>query len=491
MIDIALLSKESELPLSAGSFFVLTPVYVQALREASPLERNLLYAWLRDAVRRVGGRFSECERRSLMEALRSLADREGHGVEVDRLLRLLESPADEPPAPSVGQASILLAARGFFGTSFGAVQPFEVSVQDTGSAARLMGRLQETRDLGGFQTGVIAARSWIAGWHQAPGRFAVLERYLEGFSYVGSFPGLTETVGGSSLGLGGAVVAASAVLQLPIDPQVAFTGELTAAGRILAVDGIAEKLRAAKEKGVRRVFIPAENGSDVPPEVASSGMNVLRVGHLEEVMTKLFKSSEISAGVQALHDTASKRVTPELLPSSVEFPSGAPRVLVSWIGKSDPIGAFRDMSHQTVGTEEGPILTLVRELQPLRIYLFYTTGPRNDMSRKFQQVEKELRHVRSDIEVIPYEVPELVDPTDYAQLWAAMPARIEQIRKREQDRKPVFLLNVSSGSQQMETIWHVLVDRGLLPARMFQARESRFLERPGESRVREVRLPRF
>ena len=55
----------------------------------------------------------------------------------------------------------------------------------------------------------------------------------------------------------------SALTRRPVRRRVAMTGEITIMGRVLAVGGIAEKVRAAAECGCTDVFVPAENQPDI------------------------------------------------------------------------------------------------------------------------------------------------------------------------------------------------------------------------------------
>ena len=45
--------------------------------------------------------------------------------------------------------------------------------------------------------------------------------------------------------------------------DVAMTGEITLRGRILPIGGLKEKLLAAKNAGIKTVFVPKENRPDV------------------------------------------------------------------------------------------------------------------------------------------------------------------------------------------------------------------------------------
>ena len=68
---------------------------------------------------------------------------------------------------------------------------------------------------------------------------------------------------GPSAGIAVATALLSALLQVPVLPKVALSGEITLTGQILPVGGLKEKLLAALREGVRTVVLPAT----VAPEV--------------------------------------------------------------------------------------------------------------------------------------------------------------------------------------------------------------------------------
>jgi ATP-dependent Lon protease len=68
---------------------------------------------------------------------------------------------------------------------------------------------------------------------------------------------------GPSAGVTMVTVLVSALTRRPLRERVAMTGELTLSGTVLPVGGIKEKVLAAKRAGVREVYLPAENESNV------------------------------------------------------------------------------------------------------------------------------------------------------------------------------------------------------------------------------------
>jgi len=106
-----------------------------------------------------------------------------------------------------------------------------------------------------------------------------------------NFPGGTP-VDGPSAGLAIAVSMYSALRDLPADPQVAYTGEVSIRGEVCPVGGVDQKIRAAEEAGLRTVCIPKANWQD---RYASESVRVIPVSCLAEVLRAL-ESSDGASG---------------------------------------------------------------------------------------------------------------------------------------------------------------------------------------------------
>jgi ATP-dependent Lon protease len=64
---------------------------------------------------------------------------------------------------------------------------------------------------------------------------------------------------GSSAGITIATGIVSALKKLPVRNDIAITGEITIMGKVIAVGGIQQKIRAAYDAGVKEILLPADN----------------------------------------------------------------------------------------------------------------------------------------------------------------------------------------------------------------------------------------
>ncbi len=93
---------------------------------------------------------------------------------------------------------------------------------------------------------------------------------------------------GPSAGITIATSLVSSLLKLPVDRQLAMTGEITLRGRVLPIGGLTEKLLAARRGNITRLILPHENERDmqeVPAKVRDS-FEITFVDHVDEVLSR-------------------------------------------------------------------------------------------------------------------------------------------------------------------------------------------------------------
>lgn len=103
---------------------------------------------------------------------------------------------------------------------------------------------------------------------------------------------------GPSAGLAVVMSLSSLFRNEPIDPQIAFTGEITLTGRVLPVGGIKEKVIAAKRAGIERIILPEENRKDLLeiPKHVQNGLSFHFVKKIAQALSLIFSNKKSSNG---------------------------------------------------------------------------------------------------------------------------------------------------------------------------------------------------
>lgn len=120
-------------------------------------------------------------------------------------------------------------------------------------------------------------------------QFKIDKKILQETIHVHALDGATPKEGPSA-GLAIAMATLSMALDQKIPADCAFTGEISLKGRILQVGGIKEKLISAYNAGIRTMYIPTDNASDLKkvPEKIFKEMTVKAVSSFTEVYIDVF-----------------------------------------------------------------------------------------------------------------------------------------------------------------------------------------------------------
>ena len=91
---------------------------------------------------------------------------------------------------------------------------------------------------------------------------------------------------GPSAGIAMCTAIISALTRLPVDRNVAMTGEITLRGRVLPIGGLKEKMLAAHRGGIKKVLIPKGNMQDINeiPATIAKQITIIPVEHMDEVV---------------------------------------------------------------------------------------------------------------------------------------------------------------------------------------------------------------
>ena len=121
-------------------------------------------------------------------------------------------------------------------------------------------------------------------------------------------------------------------------------------------------------------------------------------------------------------------------------------------------------------------------LQFEKLYLFYTGQEHWEKAQEVQDVCKKrepgIRIELRQIDVYP--------PTDYELLFKVMNDECQKILEENVNENPAYFIGTDSGTPQMQTIWFILAQSGLVHATLLQGTPPRFGQ--GEYQVKEVNL---
>ncbi len=158
------------------------------------------------------------------------------------------------------------------------------------------GKMQITGKLGDvMQESVKAAKSYIRSKSLD---YGIIPPIFDKRDFHIHVPEGATPKDGPSAGVGMVTSIISAITEIPVNKDVAMTGEITLRGLVLPIGGLKEKLLAAHRAGIKKVLIPNENQKDLVevPKTILDSMEIVPVKNIEEVLktalTKPFKRVE-------------------------------------------------------------------------------------------------------------------------------------------------------------------------------------------------------
>ena len=482
-------------PMRAGNLVAPLQAAMERLPTATRGAKRLLYGALRDGLRAWLPGTHPLQRARLSEILNGYRESDGLDGERTALVALVGGGLGARESPPAGEVTILLAgARPFLGRPFGAVQTLKVAASPWGGDLRLVHRGDDADDesfFRGFRTGCLAATSHLQSLPLGEGAVSV-SMLIGNYRLHGELPALHVSARGESIGLGAAMATLSAVLGLPVPRDTAFTGRVDIHGVLHAVEGVDAKVSAAGEIGVRTLFLPASAGV-APAGASGSARPQLRCCvHVAEVAEAVFSRDEIAGGLKRLGRLTGSGPTLPVRRRVQDAPH-ADRVLLSVVGKSDPVGTLKDRGGRPLGEQDGPVLTVCRELRPRQVVLFYTQAggdEANDFSGAACATKRFIEEEDADCTVELRPLDGVADPTDVEILLPVLTRCVGEVVSTTSDDS-LFYANVTSGTPQMQIAWHLLAVYGFLPERsqLLQIREARYAAGAGAPRLRPVALP--
>jgi len=104
---------------------------------------------------------------------------------------------------------------------------------------------------------------------------------------------------GPSAGIALAAALTSLLSKVPVDGQVAMTGEMTLRGKVLPIGGVKEKVLAAYRFGIKTVILPRENEKDLSeiPEDIAAKITFHLVETLDQALDKAFVRAIVPLGI--------------------------------------------------------------------------------------------------------------------------------------------------------------------------------------------------
>ena len=146
------------------------------------------------------------------------------------------------------------------------------------------GKMQITGKLGDvMQESVKAAKSYIRSKSLD---YGIIPPIFDKKDFHIHVPEGATPKDGPSAGIAMVTSIISAITEIPVNKNVAMTGEITLRGLVLQIGGLKEKLLAAHRAGIKKVLIPIENKKDLieVPKTVLESIEIIPVKNVDEVL---------------------------------------------------------------------------------------------------------------------------------------------------------------------------------------------------------------
>ena len=154
------------------------------------------------------------------------------------------------------------------------------------------GKMQITGKLGDvMQESVKAAKSYVRSKSL---EFGIIPPIFEKKDFHVHVPEGATPKDGPSAGIAMVTSIISSITGIPVDRNIAMTGEVTLRGHVLQIGGLKEKLLAAHRAGIPKVLIPEDNKKDlveIPKDILDK-IQISTVKTVDEVL-KLALTKEL------------------------------------------------------------------------------------------------------------------------------------------------------------------------------------------------------
>ena len=146
------------------------------------------------------------------------------------------------------------------------------------------GKMQITGKLGDvMQESVKAAKSYVRSKSL---EYGIIPPVFEKKDFHIHVPEGATPKDGPSAGIAMVTSIVSSITKIPVNREIAMTGEVTLTGQVLGIGGLKEKLLAAHRAGIKQVLIPKDNEKDLVdiPQKVKEDIKITPVEIVDEVL---------------------------------------------------------------------------------------------------------------------------------------------------------------------------------------------------------------